>query len=262
MLIVQRPFDDEKLINLAEGIIEALKEPVMFDGQPCRFGASIGIAHSTKSGASLNELMVQSDIALYRAKERGRNCFEFFSNEQQERIVKAREVAEEILWGLELGQFVPFYQPQFDANTREVIGVEALARWDHPDKGILGPFEFLKVAEDISVVDEIDHEILATVLNDLKYWEEQGVRVDKASVNISSPRLRDENLIRRLRELDIEPGRITFELLESIFIDDSDAMFDDNLAQIKALGIDIDIDDFGTGHASIVGLLNLEPKPD
>ncbi|MGJ8527463.1 bifunctional diguanylate cyclase/phosphodiesterase [Maritalea sp.] len=260
VVMVKRPFDKAELATLAEGIIEALKEPVMYEGQPCRFGASMGIAHAKAGSSNLNDLMVQSDIALYRAKECGRNCFEFFSNEQQERIVKAREVAEEILWGLELGQFVPFYQPQFDANTCEVIGVEALARWDHPDKGILGPFEFLKVAEDISVVDEIDHEILTAVLNDFKYWDEQGVHVEKASVNISSPRLRDDNLVRRLRELDIEPGRITFELLESIFLDESDNVIDKNLAQIKAMGIDIDIDDFGTGHASIVGLLNLQPN--
>ena len=94
----------------------------------------------------------------------------------------------------------------------------------------------------------------------MKYWEEQGVNVEKASVNISSPRLRDENLIRRLKELDIVPGKITFELLESIFLDDCDTIVDRNLAKIREMGIDIDIDDFGTGHASIVGLLNLQPK--
>jgi EAL domain-containing protein (putative c-di-GMP-specific phosphodiesterase class I) len=189
----------------------------------------------------------------------GRNCFEFFSDDQQARILKARQDSEEILWGLELGQFVPFYQPQFDAKSGRIVGVEALARWDHPDKGVLGPFEFLKVAEDINVIDDIDHDILATVLTDMKNWEELGFDVGHASVNVSSPRLRDENLIRRLADLDIEPNKITFELLESIFLDEHDDVIEQNLAAIRDMGIDIDIDDFGTGHASIVGLLKLQP---
>ncbi|MFB9140168.1 bifunctional diguanylate cyclase/phosphodiesterase [Maritalea porphyrae] len=260
VIIVERTFDKAELASLADSIIDALKVPVMYEGQPCRFGASVGIAYADKGEADLNDLMTKSDIALYRAKELGRNCFEFFSNDQQARIVKAREVSEEILWGLELGQFIPFYQPQFDAHSGEIVGVEALARWDHPDKGVLSPFEFLKVAEDINVIDDIDHDVLATVLNDLKFWEEQGISVEHASVNISSPRLRDENLIRRLKELQIEPGRITFELLESIFLDDRDLVVERNLEKIKQMGIDIEIDDFGTGHASIIGLLNLEPK--
>lgn len=260
VIIVERDFDKAELAALADLIIESLKIPFMYEGHPCRFGASIGIAYANRAESDLNDLLTKSDIALYRAKELGRNCFEFFSDDQQARILKAREVSEEILWGLELGQFIPFYQPQFDAHSGAIIGVEALARWDHPDKGVLGPFEFLKVAEDINVIDDIDHDILATVLNDMKYWEEQGVNVEKASVNISSPRLRDENLIRRLKELDIVPGKITFELLESIFLDDCDTIVDRNLANIREMGIDIDIDDFGTGHASIVGLLNLQPK--
>ncbi|MCZ4271697.1 EAL domain-containing protein [Maritalea porphyrae] len=260
VIILERELDKAELAALAHSIIEKLKVPFIYEGQPCRFGASVGIAYARSGEADLNDLMTKSDIALYRAKELGRNCYEFFSNDQQERIVKAREVSEDILWGLELSQFVPYYQPQFDAHTGAVIGVEALARWDHPDKGVLTPYDFLKVAEDINVIDEIDHEILTSVLNDMKSWEEQGVSIAQASVNISSPRLRDENLVRRLQELEIEPGKITFELLESIFLDDCDTVVERNLAKIKAMGIEIDIDDFGTGHASIVGLLNLQPS--
>jgi len=260
VIILERSFDKAELAALADTIIEALKVPLMYQGQTCRFGASIGIAYANKGEADLTDLMTKSDIALYRAKEMGRNCFEFFSDDQQAKILEEREVSEEILWGLELGQFVPFYQPQLDAKTGEIIGVEALARWDHPDKGVLSPFEFLKVAEDINVIDDIDHDILSIVLSDMKYWDEQGLQINNVSVNISSPRLRDENLVRRLQELDIQPGKITFELLESIFLDDCDTVVDRNLAKIKKMGIDIDIDDFGTGHASIVGLLKLEPK--
>lgn len=260
VIIVERQFDKSELATLAADIIATLKEPLVFEGHTCRFGASVGVAVSDPSKPDMNDLLVKADIALYRAKELGRNCFEFFSDDQQARILKARQDSEEILWGLELGQFIPFYQPQFDAKNGQIVGVEALARWDHPDKGVLGPFEFLKVAEDINVIDDIDHDILATVLNDIKGWEENGLDVGHASVNVSSPRLRDENLVRRLADLDIRPNKITFELLESIFLDEHDEVVEQNLAAIRELGIDIDIDDFGTGHASIVGLLKLQPK--
>jgi diguanylate cyclase (GGDEF)-like protein/PAS domain S-box-containing protein len=259
VIIVERLCDKSELATMAADIITSLKEPLVFEGHTCRFGASVGVAISDPSKPDMNDLLVKADIALYRAKEMGRNCFEFFSDDQQARILKARQDSEEILWGLELGQFVPFYQPQFDAKSGRIVGVEALARWDHPDKGVLGPFEFLKVAEDINVIDDIDHDILATVLTDMKNWEELGFDVGHASVNVSSPRLRDENLIRRLADLDIEPNKITFELLESIFLDEHDDVIEQNLAAIRDMGIDIDIDDFGTGHASIVGLLKLQP---
>jgi len=260
IIIVERDFDKAELAAIAGGIVECLKEPLIYDGRPCRTGASIGIAYADKSKADLKGLMIKSDIALYRAKELGRNCFEFFANDQQEKVVKEREVAEEIIWGLELGQFVPHYQPQFDTNTLEIIGVEALARWEHPHKGLVPPFEFLKVAENIDVIDDIDHEVLTAVVDDLKLWDENGVDIKMASVNVSSPRLNDENLMRRLSELDIKPGTITFELLESIYLDDQDDDIDNNLARIKEMGIDLEIDDFGTGHASIVSLLKLNPK--
>ena len=260
VIIVERSFDKSELAALASDIITTLKEPLIFEGHACRFGASIGVAIDESKSPDLQELLIQADIALYRAKEMGRNCFEFFSDDQQARIVKARQDSEEILWGLELGQFIPYYQPQFDAKTGRVVGVEALARWDHPDKGVLGPLSFMKVAEDINVIDDIDHDILATVIDDMANWGEAGLQIDHASVNVSSPRLHDENLLRRLNELDIQPNKITFELLESIFLDEDDDVIERNLKAIKELGIDIDIDDFGTGHASIVGLLKLQPK--
>ncbi|TGU56393.1 EAL domain-containing protein, partial [Mesorhizobium sp. M00.F.Ca.ET.186.01.1.1] len=102
------------------------------------------------------QLLVNADIALYRAKRRGRNRHEFFSGELQSEIVNTKRIADEILAGLERNEFIVFYQPQFDAKTLEVVGVEALARWRHPEKGILAPDVFLKTAEELNVVSVID----------------------------------------------------------------------------------------------------------
>jgi EAL domain-containing protein (putative c-di-GMP-specific phosphodiesterase class I) len=116
------------------------------------------------------------------------------------------------------------------------------------------------VAEDLNVVSTIDRLILEQALSDLDRWEAAGFRVPRASVNVSLRRLHDEDLITGLRQLDIAPGRISFELVESIYLDESDAIVGWNIDQIKDLGIDVEIDDFGTGYASIVSLQKLRPK--
>ncbi len=151
--------------------------------------------------------------------------------------------------GLERNEFVAWYQPQFDAATHAIVGVEALARWNHPTEGLLTPNDFLKIAEELNAVAAIDRMILEQTLADFDDWAAGGLKVPKASVNVSARRLHDEELIRSLGELSIRPGTISFELVESIFLDENDELFTWNVEQIKALGIDIEIDDFGSGHA-------------
>jgi diguanylate cyclase (GGDEF)-like protein/PAS domain S-box-containing protein len=242
----------KKIAGLAERVIRELRKPVRYEGHDCRFGASIGIA--VDSGARLD-----ADIALYRAKGLGRNRFEFFSASARSDIVSAKQLADEILIGLERNEFVPFYQLQFDARTLDVTGVETLARWQHPRHGLLTPDRFLDIAEDLDVVSTIDALILERALADRRAWIKDGLSIPKVSVNVSARRLADPDLGKKLRALKIEPGAIAFELLESISLDDCDALVSANLKKLRKLGIDIQIDDFGTGHASIVSLLRLSP---
>jgi len=205
-------------------------------------------------------LLVNADIALYRAKRRGRNRYEFFSEALQAEVVSTKRIADEILNGLERNEFVAYYQPQFDAKTLDIVGVEALARWQHPTEGIKAPDSFMPIAEELNVVATIDRLILEQSLAALDRWEDMGLPVPRASVNVSLRRLHDEDLIKGLRQLDIAPGRISFELVESIYLDESDDIVAWNIEQIKELGIEIEIDDFGTGYASIVSLQKLRPK--
>ena len=255
------PDDDAGyLAGLAERIIREMREPVRYEGHECRFGVSVGIATEPERGCDPRRLLVNADIALYRAKSRGRNRFQFFNDALQAEIVHTKRVADEILNGLEQGQFVAYYQPQFDAETLVADGVEALARWNHPTEGVLGPDAFLKVAEELNVVSTIDRMILEQALLDFNGWAEQGVPIPKVSVNVSARRLNDEELIGGLSRLDFKPGTVSFELVESIFLDDNDEHISWNVEQIKELGIDIEIDDFGTGYASIVSLIKLKPR--
>jgi diguanylate cyclase (GGDEF)-like protein len=249
----------ELLAKLADRIIEQMHQPVPYHGHECRFGVSIGIACDLDQVGDPRRLLVNADLALYRAKSRGRNRHQFFNDALQAEIVTTKRIADDILSGLERNEFIAYYQPQFDAATHAIIGVEALARWNHPTEGVLAPNDFIKIAEELNAVATIDRMILEQTLADFNDWASCGLKVPKASVNVSARRLHDEELIRSLGKLAIKPGTISFELVESIFLDENDELFTWNVEQIKALGIDIEIDDFGSGHASIVSLLKLKP---
>jgi diguanylate cyclase (GGDEF)-like protein len=250
----------DELALLADRIISRMRKPVFYHGHQCRFGVSIGIAIADGDALDPRRLLVNADIALYRAKSRGRNRHEFFTEALQAEIVRTKRMADEILGGLERNEFTAHYQLQFDAKTLEIAGVEALARWNHPKDGLLTPDVFLKVAEELNVVSLIDRLILEQTLRNFDDWTKAGLPIPRVSVNVSARRLQDEELIKSLRTLAIRPGTVSFELVESIFLDDNDDLVDWNVNQIKELGIDVEIDDFGTGYASIVSLLKLKPR--
>lgn len=250
----------KKIANVAERIVRELGRPIRFEHHDCRFGASVGIATDSGPMPDGKQLLLNADIALYRAKSGGRNRHEFFSKDARRQVIASKRLADDILIGLERNEFIPFYQPQFDARTLDVTGVETLARWQHREHGLLAPDRFLAIAEDINVVATIDGVILEQALVDRAKWESEGVVIPKIAVNVSSRRLDDPTLGKKLKALKIAPGTIAFELLESISLDDCDDAVISNLRQFRRLGIDIEIDDFGTGHASIVSLLRLSPK--
>ncbi|WP_431523439.1 bifunctional diguanylate cyclase/phosphodiesterase [Mesorhizobium captivum] len=257
-VVVSHGRSDQELASLADRIIEEMRQPVDYRGHQCRFGVSIGIA--ANNGVDAKQLLVNADLALYRAKSRGRNRYEFFNEELQSEIVKTKQTADEILGGLEGDEFVAYYQPQFDAKTLEIVGVEALSRWRHPRSGTLTPDVFLKVAEELNVVSLIDRAILKQALENFERWSLDGLKIPRVSVNVSARRLEDKDLIEGLRQLAIKEGTVSFELVESIFLDENDDLVSWNIEHIKELGIDIEIDDFGTGHASVVSLLKLQPR--
>ncbi|CDZ61117.1 Diguanylate cyclase/phosphodiesterase with PAS/PAC and Chase sensor(S) [Neorhizobium galegae bv. orientalis] len=245
---------------LAQSIVNTLARPIDIDGHECRIGCSAGIACQTAAGEELSQLLINADIALYEAKKRGRNRVEVFSKELRSAVVLRKRMSDEFLSALEGDQIIPFFQPQFDAHSLAIVGVEALARWQHPKRGLLAPDSFLAIAESLHRSADIDAIILEKALFQSARWSALGLDIPHLSVNISAQRLKDERLFKRLAELPIAPGTLSFELLESISFEDQDKDLRSAILDLKALGIDIEIDDFGTGHASIVSLLELGPK--
>ncbi len=248
------------LRRLASRIVEDMRHPIPYEGHECRCGVSVGVAYQRGARVDDKRLLMDADIALYRAKRRGRNRHEFFTEALQAEIVSTKRMADDILAGIEQGQFVAWYQPQVDARSKAICGVEALARWEHPTRGVVSPGVFMPIAEDLNVVGTIDRMILEQTLGWMQAWRARGLAIPRASVNVSGRRLREEGLIKSLKKLDIAPGAIAFELVESIYLDESDDVVAFNIDQLRELGIDIEIDDFGTGYASIVSLLKLQPR--
>ncbi|MBP1848664.1 bifunctional diguanylate cyclase/phosphodiesterase [Rhizobium halophytocola] len=246
--------------ELARRLIEALNSSIVYDGQDCRVGASIGIATRRSDEETAEYLLINADIALYEAKRQGRNRVEHYTDSIKSEALATKQTGDAILRSLECNDFVAYYQPQFDARTLEICGVEALARWDHPERGLENPSAFMKIAEDLNVMAQIDAAILDQALFQATRWEAQGLEIPRVSVNISTQRLFDETLLERIGSLKLPKGKVSFELLESISFDDRDEVTASIIARLKDHGIDIEIDDFGTGYASILSLLKLAPR--
>lgn len=243
---------------VADHIVRLLKQGVSHGGTLLQTGASIGVAWVNDGDAA--GLLAESDIALYRAKKLGRNRVEFFAPHLKSELSRDRRIAEHVKRGLERGEFVPFYQIQIDADKRNIVGIEALARWRHPKRGVLGPDSFLKVTNTLGLMADLDAAMLEAVLRDRRTWQERGIEVPRIAVNTSAARLSDPLLINQLRLLQIPPQAISFELLETIFLDEIEDEVLLNISLLKQMEIDIEVDDFGSGHASIIGLLKLKPK--
>lgn len=247
-------------VELAGRLIDSISRPLIHEGHECRVGSSIGIATRGCSDLRIDQVLVNADIALYEAKRRGRNRVECFTDVLRQEVVNTKRTADEILRGLDQNEFIAYFQPQFDAKTLEVVGLEALARWDHPTKGILPPAAFLSIADSLKVVSQIDAIVLNQALLQQYRLNASGYPIPKVSVNVSAQRLRDESLFERLQNLSFRPGSLSIELLESISFDGDDRELIHQIERLKALGADIEIDDFGSGHASIVTLLKLTPR--
>ncbi|WP_184456960.1 bifunctional diguanylate cyclase/phosphodiesterase [Rhizobium aethiopicum] len=252
---------EPKATELAKQIVDALQRNIFIDGAAHVVGASVGVAWETDpSRRDLGQLLLNADLALYEAKKAGRGRAAIFTEELRSAAIHSKELADEFNQALERDELVAFFQPQFDANTLAIAGVEALARWDHPRRGLLGPAEFLDAAERLGRSGDMDRLILQKALFELTRWDSLGLQIPRVSVNISARRLAQANLLAELSALPTARGRLCFELLETISFDELQPALNEVIPAIKALGIEIEIDDFGTEHASIVSLLRFEPR--
>ncbi|WP_296424591.1 PAS domain-containing protein [Yoonia sp.] len=250
---------DRQAKCLVDRIQALMAIPLTFNGRQCHLHASFGVAYVADITAPGIEIQSFADTALYRAKEKGRNRMEFFTSDMHRDFIDGQSLASELHDALKNKEFVPFFQPQISAKDGSVIGVETLVRWQHPKKGLLTPNKFLKTAEQLKVVADIDRMMVEKSTESLARLRKKGVFVPKISFNVSSGRMQDPEIIAEAQQISKGETRVTFELIESILVEEESVEFKRHLSRIRDAGIDIEIDDFGSGHASIIGLMEVLP---
>lgn len=244
--------------KLAQSIVDACQNPIEYNDNKIFWGVSVGVASSKTT--TLENLKEDADIALYEAKRTGRNRICIFVPHFRTAAVHRKRTADECMEALLDDQFIPYFQPQVSSHHLDLLGVEVLARWKHPKEGILAPNRFIPILTELGKISQIDFLMLKKALESVARLEARGVKVPKISVNLSLDSLMDSSILDFLRKQDLSRCRIAFELLETIDFDMYDHKILESVSYMKEMGIEVELDDFGSGYSSITGLLSLRPS--
>ena len=244
--------DDAAIV--AQKIIDRLASPVEINGQEMVVTASIGIATFPADGDDAETLLGAADAAMYRAKQSGRNAFQFFTADINQRTRARAQLGHELRRALERKEFTLAYQPKIDLTSGQPCGAEALLRWDHPERGRVAPVEFIPVLEETGLIVPVGEWVLRRACEDLKHWQRLGAPAMPVAVNLSARQFRQHDLEERIRAIvsaaGVKPSLIELEITESQLMHDPDHA----VRVLRALGqagVRIAIDDFGTGYCSL-----------
>ena len=244
----------EDAAQLAERIKEVVGEPQIVSGERLNCRASIGITLHPSDGSDADQLLKNADLAMYRAKADGGNVYRFYASDMNTRALAAAALDNALHEAIEQEQFTLFYQPQVDTRSSRVVGAEALLRWRRPDRGIVGPGEFLARAEENGMIVPINEWVLRAACREAKSWQRPGRPPLRVAVNLSPIQFRKQSVpllvTNILAETGLEPRLLDLELTENIVMQDAEAVARD-LQQLRELGVKISIDDFGTGYSSL-----------
>ncbi len=240
--------------TLAARIGEALAKPFIIDGHKISVTSSIGIAHFSHDIAGPEAMMVQADLALYGAKDEGRNCYRFHSEDLDRQVHERVRVAHELRAAIEDGELELYYQPQVELATGRLTGVEALVRWNHKTRGLLTPGSFIAIAERTGAVQPLGSWVFDEACRQMKAWQAEGVAPHVLAVNVSGVQLKSADLEREvaasIAKWGLNPGEIELELTESVLME-ATQRHGATLESLRRMGLRIAIDDFGTGYSSL-----------
>jgi diguanylate cyclase (GGDEF)-like protein len=237
-------------VRLAEILLQQIAKPFEIEGPPCRISVSIGIASYPEQAANAGELLRNADTALYRAKADGRGLFCVFDETMDLRQQQLFALEQELRQALEFNQFELDYQPIVESGSRRVVCCEALIRWRHPERGLVSPFDFIAIAENLGLMGAIGYWVFETACRDAMTWPES-VNI---AVNLSPVQFNDEHLASKLTEIllrtKLRPGRLFLEVTEGLLLEETSSVLG-IMHRLRKLGIRFSLDDFGTGHAGL-----------
>ncbi len=253
VVLIEEHRGPEEVMIVAQKILTFLERPVLLEWREVAVSGSIGIASFPDDGEDVEVLMKNADTAMYQAKERGRNNFQFYSTELNRLTIERAKLEKRMRHGLENDEFFLQYQPEVELATGELKAVEALLRWRDPENGVVMPADFLPLAEENGSIIQIGQWVMERALADLASWQEQGVDV-VLSINISGRQLQNQEMADEigasLAAHGVSASKVRLEIPEPALMQDSDAA-DRTVHALQGLGIQIAIDNFGTGHSSL-----------
>jgi len=259
VMLIDNAANINTLVTLLTRLMEALQTHLVIAEQEMHVSASFGISIYPDDGEDLGTLLKKADSAMYYAKEAGRNQFQFFTSEMNKKTNERLRLEGNLRKAIEHQEMELYYQPQVCFKSGKLIGVEALIRWNHSEFGLISPFQFIPLAEEIGVIKSIGKWVLQTACAQLMKWSNEGHKGLSMAVNTSVRELEDANFIPTLKaileETGIEPSALEIEVTESVVMSHPDKMLK-VLKAIKTLGVKLALDDFGTGYSSLSYLKN------
>ncbi|QIK37483.1 EAL domain-containing protein [Caldichromatium japonicum] len=242
---------------LAQDLIDALGKPFAIDGNPIYIGASIGVALYPSDGQDVETLLCNAETALHQAKQQGQRLLRFFSPEMTQRARERLHLEAELRRAITHDELFLVYQPQVNLTTSKLVGMEALVRWRHPERGLIPPNAFIPLAEESGLVVSLGDWVLRAACRQLRAWLDAGLTPPRTAINISAAQLSEDQFVGRIAEqlrlYVLSPQSIEVELTETCVMVDSERSFQ-SLAELHALGVHLSIDDFGTGYSSLAYL--------
>lgn len=258
-LVLAKQADREMLQRLAQRIIDRLKTPFRIGLIEVYTGCSIGIALCPEHGNDLDSLIRSADTAMYVAKEHGKRTYTVFSPEMNKRVAEYMWLDTNLRKGLEQNQLVVYYQPKIEAISGKVCSVEALVRWDSPERGLIPPLQFISYAEESGLIGPLGRWVLQTAAKQAAQWQRQRLQL-RVAVNLSARQLVDDSIVEDLAQVllqnQLAPCLLDFELTESSLIED-EKRAREVITRLRELGAQVHLDDFGTGYSSLAQLARI-----
>lgn len=253
-VVLNRVEHADAVAKVAQRLLAALARPMMIEGHELVITPSIGIAISPHDGDDVEGLLKHADTAMYHAKNSGKNNFQYYTDNMNQMGVQRLKLETDLRRALEHEELVLHYQPQVDISTGQIIGAEAMVRWQHPEHGLVPPLNFITLAEEMGLIVELGDWVLYEACKQTRFWQQQGLNIPKIAVNLSSLQFEDEAFMGRIRnalkETGLSPGALKLELTESVIMKNADSTID-ALGELKSMGISLAVDDFGTGYSSL-----------
>ena len=239
---------------VAQKILDAFAEPFVLDGREVHISSSLGVSVFPQDGQTPDVLIGNADVAMYRAKDLGRNSYQFFTREMSDETRRRVEIETELRSAVARGQLQLAYQPKVNLATGRMVGCEALLRWSHPTLGPVSPARFIPVAEDSGLIVPVGDWVLRTACSQARAWHDAGLPPIVVSVNLSARQFLQQDVVawtlQTLEETRLAPGMLELELTESLIAQDTEKVIA-TVNQLKAAGVRLSIDDFGTGYSSL-----------